>query len=348
MKHHLLFLLLVVLLPLGCENAISTGGAIKDNADNIATGIEGIVCSPAVLDLGALDPILARTVNCTFKIENRSNTEIHNLTFLPACGCIQVERSPQSLKSGAIYHAKLHLSLPELPGPLRKKIVLDGGARGQINLSIIGNIIPNPKLAAFPTEIDFGDVRHQDVRSRRVQIIRHDRTPVQITGIHCDHESIKLKKVASDNRAVQQIEVLFDSALVSVGAISTEVTVTTNHPRSPTMRIPITATVSHRHKSALVESVLIQRLAPAKSVITELFQFGHDIIPLNHYYYRGSEALDVSIVKDDGRPMIAITRVAPSVCKTSGVIEGELVVILDRADGPEITIPIRVFSSALP
>lgn len=314
-------------------------------AENVARGIDGVVCSPAVIDLGPLDPIETPQLKCSFSIENESGGEIEGLRLHRSCGCIATEALPSVLKSGATHEVKLVLKVPEHPGPLHKDLVLDGGERGRLTLSMIGTVVPNPKLFATPEMIDFGNVPWGETRSRQLRVFRLDRTAVRLKAASCRHAAVAVRQSGSRDPAAVNLEVSFDSTSVRDGKLSAQVVIETGHGRAPTLTIPVTARVGPRHRSSLVDSIFIERLAPNESVTAELFRLGHDPVEVCRSRYGGGDGLDVRVVDLEGRPSVLVKRLPAGNAEGSGVYEGRLVVVLEDPDSPEIEIPVRVLGS---
>jgi hypothetical protein len=288
------------------------------------SAVGGLVCDTAIWDFGSVDAAIENELSHAFLLKNRSQNPIYIREVRSACGCMLADGYERELSPGQTTHLTANLTLPVQPGPIQKTLLvgIEGYSQEWLQLQVKGIVSVNATLYTIPARIDFGEVKHGEIKEPTIQLLRHDNSPVGPASVIGGE---KILQGTSDPQSPQEgdstvVRVRLSTAHLQIGAYSGRVTIETNHKQFPTIAIPVFATVSPAD-SGLVTSLLIANLHPGESREVALWSGkpDGDVPKVVAVRYKGDSTLNVVLVHGKLRsdcPKLRITCSAKNVTAT--------------------------------
>lgn len=177
-----------------------------------------------------------------FMVENKGKGTLEITHVQPACGCTVTEFDKQIApgKSGKITAT---LNTTNFSGPIQKMISVTTNDLKMSNFQLTLKATVKAILNVAPSEYQqFGLVFKGQPLEKVFTIKSEDGSPFQINQINADDPTLKYEmKMAADNKSAEfKVQLPADHA---VGPISGRFTLTTTHPKAPTLTIAVYGTI---------------------------------------------------------------------------------------------------------
>lgn len=301
-----------------------------------------LVVSESVLDAGVV-PSGAQLTE-TFVLENRGNETLEILAVEADCGCTVV-RFDRSIAPGSRGEILARVDVSTFVGPIAKYLTVrtNDAANPEVTLTIKAQIRPDvqayPGYARFLTVFGGGEMKAE----LTVWSSTHDNFEIQSARSPFEHLEVTFREADEgetrpEGRGRQWLVEMTLAADAPVGPMADHVTLSTNHPEKPSLRIPV---------SGFVRPILgvsppfadfgTREVTRPVTASVRVKNFSDSEIRLTSATADLSE-LEIEI-EPDGRDHYIIIRLIPGLGK--GEFSGLVTVRTDNPDIPILRIEVR-------
>lgn len=199
------------------------------------TNVPHIACDESTYDFGTVDP--SQTVEHTFVIRNTGTLTLEITRVQPSCGCTVANISEKSVPPGGESHITSRLSLQGRSGPQHKTIVVDSNdpLQPQTILTIKGEV--GAAVSVQPAQITMPRVPTGSQPSTDVLVTGGDGTPFKVTAVESTSDDLAAVVESLEEGKSYRVNIALKKPLT--GAFNATVVVRTDHPRRPTIEIPV-------------------------------------------------------------------------------------------------------------
>lgn len=198
----------------------------------------GLRCDVPVWDFGSIDSVKNPKISHEYTLVNESKETVAIRKIHSSCGCMVAEGYDTEVQSGQSTKIKVVVQLPSTPGPFAKTLAIQTSG-GVMPLNVVGETEANSSLYCVPATVNFGIIRPGETKAQIVQVLRHDLSPVDFSGVSCS--SITGISCVPENRELKTTLLikLTESDQLPHGRFEGRLTLRTNNEFNPSMIIPL-------------------------------------------------------------------------------------------------------------
>lgn len=214
------------------------------------------------------------TVTHTFNLDNNSNRPIRVLDYRVTCGCLSATLPDGAIPAGQAGKVSLSLSTRGLHGQVTQAVALrtDHPTKPVVRLVLTGVVT---SVWAQPSAVDLGTIERGQIPTREVGLLAAGLSGIKVKSAKAadpDIVSVELLPAYVDEKSKQRSVEALGKLIVTwtgrrntLGALKTEVIVTTDHTTFHTIRVPMTAHISGTSRLSPSQA-LFGAVAPGGSV----------------------------------------------------------------------------------
>lgn len=206
-----------------------------------------VVAEP-VVDAGEVP--VGEPIDVVFAIENRGDAPLHVTEVRPTCGCTVAEYD-RTIEPGATGKVRATVDTTSIVGPNAKAITVftDDPESPRIQLTVQSDV--KPFLTVAPGYARFTSfIRDERDQTQSQLLSAPDFPDLEITGVESPAEfvAVSYREARADERAEGaagkqwRVDVTLEKS-APVGPVADHVVVRTNHPKQPTVEIPVSGFV---------------------------------------------------------------------------------------------------------
>jgi hypothetical protein len=194
-----------------------------------------IVCDQPTFDFGLRDA--SEVVEHTFTLKNSGTTDLFISAIRPACGCTAANLTRQTIPPGESAELSTRLTLAGRSGELHKTILVESNdpANPALQLAIIGKAAQEFEIT--PSVLTLRQASIGQPPAGAIQIKSPDK-PFRILKVIASGPAIHVRADPMPSGNAYQISASFEKA-PSENPPSSLISVETDNPRMPTLRIQV-------------------------------------------------------------------------------------------------------------
>ncbi len=204
------------------------------------TNVPQIACDEPTYDFGTADS--SETIEHTFVIKNTGTLTLEITRVQPACGCTVANVSEKSVPPGGESHLTTRLSLQGRSGGQHKTILIESNdpTQPQFMLALRGEV--GVAINVQPQQIMMPRVQIGTQPSAEVLLTSGDGNPFQITSVEASPDALSAEAAPGGDGKAYRLNIALKTPIE--GSFNGTVTVRTDHPKKPTIEIPVYFMVS--------------------------------------------------------------------------------------------------------
>lgn len=200
------------------------------------TNAPRLVCDEPTFDYGTVDP--STPVEHTFVIRNEGTLTLEITRVHASCGCTVANITEKSVPPGGESKITSRLSLQGRSGPQSKTIVIDSNDPQQPQTILTLTGVAGASLVAQPAQIMMPRVPMGTRPSANVLITSGDGTPFSITAVEATDPQLTASVQPVEEKKTYRVNLELKEELN--GAFNAVVVVRTDHPKRPSIEVPVT------------------------------------------------------------------------------------------------------------
>jgi len=297
---------------------------------------------PYAADFGAVDQGIS--VTKTVKLRNFGDKTLQISSVRASCGCIPVQLAAKTIEPGGETDLRMTFNSANQQGLQHHKVYIQSNdpVTPITEIRFIGMVL-SPRVSLYPRNLDFGIVRKGQSASQEITAYDSGGYDFQVKKVASDSPFITATIASDKDREHPRFRILVTlSPDAPVGDFKAKLTVTTTHPKEPTVEVPIAAEIKQAPASNEYEAFFgaVQRGTETQRIIT----ISPGALPLlNLTVDNPLKNLTVQLFpKEDGGLSVTITlgKDAPA-----GMILGDIVIHTKDPSRPIIRI--KAYASVL-
>lgn len=204
------------------------------------TNVPHLVCDEPEFDFGLVDQ--TSNVEHTFILKNTGTLTLEITRAQPSCGCTVADITQKEIPPGGESRISTRFSTAGRTGPQHKTIVVmsNDPEQPQYTLTLKGEI--GVALSAKPAQIIMPRVAPGDQPESEVIVESGDGTHFQVTSVSSTSDELAASVSPIEEGRSYRIKVALKHPLE--GAMNATLVVNTDHPKRPTLSIPVHFMVS--------------------------------------------------------------------------------------------------------
>ena len=199
------------------------------------TNVPRLVCDEPTYDFGTVDP--STPVEHTFVLRNEGTLTLEITRVHASCGCTVANVTEKSVPPGGESRITSRLSLQGRSGPQSKTIVVDSNDPQQPQTILTLRGVAGAALVAQPAQIMMPRVPMGTRPSANVLISSGDGTPFSITAVEATDPKLTATVQPVEDKKTYRVNLELTEELA--GAFNAVVVVRTDHPKRPSIEVPV-------------------------------------------------------------------------------------------------------------
>lgn len=199
-----------------------------------------IFCEQTEHNFGTVDT--DSSIEHTFVIQNVGDETLEISNARPACGCTVAKLTSKSIPPGGSSELTAKLSLRGRKGHQSKAITVNSNdpKKPQYRLMLVGDVHQTIQLK--PDRLIFGQMAPGQEVTLDLELVGSSDPDFLVTKIETNFETL-IAKAKSEERSKNHSITVTMTAPETIGPVNGVVRITTDHPKRPTIDVPVAANV---------------------------------------------------------------------------------------------------------
>lgn len=177
-------------------------------------------------------------VEFTFTLRNRGDAPLTISQVETSCGCTSTQIGGKSLAPGESTPLTVRFNPRGRRGRQEKQVVISSNDPRQpkLMLKLVGTVTAD--IDCQPQRVDFIDIKERDAVERTISVAIREGVIARVTGVSVSSDVIKASLSASGSGSDVRV-VVSTVPPIPPGVTRATVTITTDHPKYPSITVPV-------------------------------------------------------------------------------------------------------------
>ena len=215
-----------------------------------------LVCEEATYDLGQADSL--RDIEHTFVLKNQGAATIAVQQVRSGCGCTKAEAADKTVAPGGTTKVAVHMSLRGRSGPQRFSVYVHSNDPQRPILSLQCTVTVVTEVEIVPSRLEVRVWPDDPPPAESLTLTNRSAEPMHVLRVESPSPLLAATVVTNEDGRAYQIEVRAMTNRVSQ-LVATELRILTDHPRHPSIIVPVTISAGEEVMIIPAEVLFVER-----------------------------------------------------------------------------------------